>query len=116
MASLTTYLLVSGIENPQEVKMHPIVADRKFDLHDATEAEADGETVVFVTSAALEEAEDLSGPARALSSAFPSAIVQLCEAEERFDQLERVRTVLYQDGAWAGEIEHGYVFNIGTGG
>lgn len=116
MASLTTYLLVSGIEDPHDVNTHPIVAERDLEQHDAMDSEADLETVVFVDSAALEDAEDLSDAARELSSAFPSSMVQLCVVEERFDQLERVRTVLYRDGAHAGEIEHGYVLNIGSGG
>jgi hypothetical protein len=113
MASLTTYILVSGVEDPDEVTNHQAVEERDLEIHTPAEPEADVVTLTFVRSSPLEEAEDLGVAARAFSTAFPSAVVQMCVVEERFDQVERVRTVLYQDGTEAGEIEHGYVFNIG---
>jgi hypothetical protein len=115
MASLTTYLLVSHIDDPDEVKRHPVVAERAFDIHTPPDPEAEIGSIAFVHRSALEDAEDLGPAARELSTAFPSAIVQLCVFEERFDQLERGRAVLYKDGTHAGEIEHGYIFNIGGG-
>jgi len=113
MASLTTYLLVSGVDDPEELTTHQVIEDCDLDVHTPADPEADIVTVTFVDASPLEEAEDLDGPARELSAAFPTAVVQVCVVEERFDQVERVRTVLYRDGTHAGEIEHGYVFNIG---
>jgi len=113
MASLTTYLLVSGVDDADEVTSHPIVDEWDLDVHTPADPEADVVTLTFVNTAPLEEAEDLEEAARDLSTAFPAAVVQVCAVEERFDQVERVQTVLYRDGMHAGEIEHGYVFNIG---
>jgi hypothetical protein len=115
MASLTTYLLVSGAEDLDEVRQHPVVAERDLDVHDSADPETGSASLTFVDTAALEEAADHDETAQTLSSAFPSAVVQLCVVEERFDQVERLRTVLYRNGTSAGEIEHGYIFNIGSG-
>jgi hypothetical protein len=50
-----------------------------------------------------------------LSSAFPEAPVTYCEVEERFNNVEHFRTVVYVAGREAGEIEHGFAFNVGAG-
>jgi len=113
MAGLTTYVLVSGVDDPEDVNTHPILAEHELEVHDSADSEVETARITFVESTALEDAEDLSDVARDLSAAFPTAVVQLCVVEERFDQVERLRTVLYRDGTHAGEIEHGYVFNIG---
>jgi len=115
MATRTTYLLVSGVDNPEDVRSHSIVAEHGLEVHDGGETKAEGPTVTFVKDAALEDADDLSEGARTLSSAFPAAVVQLCVVEERFDQVEHLRSVLFREGSHAGEIEHGYVLNIGAG-
>jgi hypothetical protein len=41
--------------------------------------------------------------------------VTFCEVEERFNNVEHVRTVVYIAGREAGEIEHGFAFNVGAG-
>ena len=114
MASLTTYLLVSGVERPADVESHPAVEARALEVRD-TIGDDPVPRITLVDERPLEEAEPLDETARTLSEAFPDATVLLSTVEERFDHIERVETVLYRDGKNAGKIEHGYVFNVGRG-
>jgi hypothetical protein len=114
MASLTTYLLVSGPDAPRDVETHPALESYDVTARDVTDDEA-VPRITLVHESALEDRVDLREPARALSAAFPTATVVLSVVEERFDHIERLETRLYRDGNNAGKIEHGYVFNVGQG-
>ncbi len=114
MASLTTYLLVSGPDAPHDVETHPALESYELTVRDVTDDEA-VPRITLVHESPLEDRVDLSEPARALSTAFPNATVVLSVVEERFDHIERLETLLYRDGNKAGKIEHGYVFNVGQG-
>jgi hypothetical protein len=116
MATVTTYLLVSGPESVDVVEDHPVIDENGFQHRETTEEGADEvPRVRFEREDPLEDRPDLSGAARAVSSRFPEATVALCEAEVRFEHVERFRTELFRDGKRAGKIEHGYVFNVGGG-
>lgn len=115
MASTTTYVLLSGATDLDAVRSHSIVEEyeleqsRTFDATDNQHA-----AIRFVFEHPLEADVDLEPPVRQLSEAFPDATVVLCEVEERFDHVEYLRTIVYLDGKRAGQIEHGYVFNVGS--
>lgn len=114
MASVTTYLLVSGANEQEAVRTHSVVEDGELEVHDTREKEADRLAgITLKHESPLEDRADLSEAAQTLSAAFPDAIVLLCEVEERFDHIERLQTKMYSGGKDAGHIEHGYVFNIG---
>jgi hypothetical protein len=113
MASLTTYVLVSGVDAPRSLEGHSALAPYDLDVRDVAAEEDAPARITFVHECALEDRVDLSEPARALSAAYPEASVVLSVVEERFDHIERLETVLYRDGDKAGRIEHGYVFNVG---
>jgi hypothetical protein len=68
----------------------------------------------FSVARPLEDHERLDAPCRDLSSAFPEATVILYEVEERFDQIEHLRSVVFVGGRRAGHIEHGSIFSVGT--
>ncbi|MFB6098032.1 MAG: hypothetical protein ABEK84_02760, partial [Salinibacter sp.] len=68
----------------------------------------------FAVASGLEDSESLEAPCRKLSADFPEATVTFCEVEERFDQVEHLRSVVFIGGQRAGEIEHGYVLNVGA--
>ncbi|MEF8794899.1 MAG: hypothetical protein V5A22_03350 [Salinivenus sp.] len=115
MASLTTYLLVSGADTPRDVETHPALESYDLTVRNVTDDEEAVPRITLVHESPLEDRVDLSEPARALSTAFPNATVVLSVVEERFDHIERLETLLYRDGNNAGKIEHGYVFNVGQG-
>lgn len=115
MATTTTYLLLSGIPELDAVRDHPLLDE--YDLEHQRTFDADEKqhaAIRFAFEHPLEEEVDLQTPARQLSGAFPDATVVVCEVEERFDHVEYVQTVVYLDGKRAGQIEHGYVFNVGS--
>jgi hypothetical protein len=116
MATLTTYLLVSGVENLESVRSHDVFEQYAFDEQDARNP-GDGQPAAlrFALEQPLEESTELEEALRQLSADLPDASVVVCEVEERFDQIERVQVAVYQDGNRGGALEHGYVFNVGAG-
>lgn len=115
MASVVTYLLVSNPKDPDVVRTHPIIQKHGFEPQTANNGdESEPPALKFAVASALEDSSSLEAPCRKLSAAFPEATITFCEIEERFDQIEHVRSVVFIDGQQAGEIEHGYVFNVGT--
>lgn len=116
MATITTYLLVSGPEHPETVPEHSFFEALDFELRETVTSETEHtESLTFVREKPLEEAEDLSGAVRQFSGDIPMATVVLCVVEERFDQMERLQMQVFRDGKSGGEVEHGYVFNVGRG-
>ena len=116
VANVITYLLVSDPDDPEAVRSHPLVDEHGFELH-ASENEPENTerpAVRLAVGSALEDGDSLEEPCRELSAAFPEAVVTYCEVEERFDQIEHLRSVVFINGRHAGEIEHGYVFNMGA--
>jgi len=115
MASVITYLVVSAPDDPSAVQGHTALEDTPLELQETTEA-ADGQapSLTFAHQESLEDAPGLNTTARALSEAFSEATVLLTVIEERFDHIERLQTKIYSDGNDAGELEHGYIFNIGS--
>lgn len=115
MATIVTYLLVSNPADPEAVRSHPFVQEHGFEPEPIEEDEDEALPALrFAVASVLEESTSLKGPCRELSAAFPEATVTFCEVVERFDQVEHLRSVVFIGGRQAGEIEHGYVFNIGT--
>lgn len=117
MASLTTYLLVSGVDEPSDVEAHSVTETHDLEVRATQPGDSDEEvpSVTLVHECALEDRVDLASAARTLSGDFPAATVVYCVVEERFDHVERLQTLVFRDGLSAGRIEHGYVFNIGDG-
>ncbi len=118
MAAVTTYLLFSGPElDGETVTRHSLFDDVEFDEVEVREASTEQQPRLHLTyEGALEEEEaDFSRLAREASEVFPAAAVLVVEVEERFGQVERVQTRLFIGGKDAGEVEHGYVFNVGGG-
>lgn len=114
MATITTYLLVSDAEDPELVSEHDIFEKYAFEHRETQEAgEHQCPAVTFALEQPLDEAEDLSGATRDFSEKVPSATVVLCEVEERFDQVERLQLRLFRNGKDSGDLEHGYVLNVG---
>lgn len=114
MATVTTYLLVSGADDPEAVRAHSVVEEAALEVQDTRDGDADRLSgVTFTHEAPLDDRDDLRETAQAVSESFPDAVVLLCEVEERFDHIERLQTKMYRGGRDAGNIEHGYVFNIG---
>lgn len=117
MATTITYLLVSGANDVEAVSDHPTISESEMDHRETRESGAERvSTVSFAAEQPLEEGDDLVDPARELSSAFPEATVVLCEVEERFDQVERLQTMVFMEGKNGGKVEHGYIFNVGQEG
>ncbi|PSQ65629.1 MAG: hypothetical protein BRD32_04065 [Bacteroidetes bacterium QH_2_64_74] len=115
MATVVTYLLVSNPKDPDAVRTHPILEEHEFEPQ-PTDDGGNGEptSLKFAVASALEDSTSLEAPCKELSADFPDATITFCEVEERFEQVEHFRSVVIIDGQEAGEIEHGYVFNIGT--
>ncbi len=115
MANLITYVLVSDPTDPNAIEKHPAIVDHGFDLQ---AREEDGEGAVsslrFAVGSALQENPDLESAIRELSREFPEAVVTFCEVEERFDNVEHFRTVVYTAGQSTGTIEHGFRYNVGA--
>ncbi len=115
MATVVTYLLVSAPDDPEAVRSHPLLEEHGFESHPMEDGEEEALPALrFAVASALEESASLEAPCRELSAAFPEAIITFCEVEERFDQVEHLRSVVFIGGQRAGEIEHGYVFNMGA--
>jgi len=116
MATVVTYLLVSNPADPEAVRAHPILDEHGFEGRPIEEEATEDSlpALRFAATSALEDRPDLETPCRELSGAFPEATVTYCEVEERFDHVEHLRSVVFIDGNRAGNIEHGYVFNVGT--
>lgn len=115
MATVVTYLLVSNPSEPDAVREHPVLQEHGFEPHPIEDREEEALPALrFAIASALEDRASLQGPARELSTAFPEATVTVCDVEERFDQVEHLRSVVFVDGKQAGEIEHGYVLNVGA--
>lgn len=125
MATVVTYILVSDPRDPDAVRSHPVIDEQPIDeqpIGEKDETHESGERATGDTRAALrfsvarplEDHERLDAPCRDLSSAFSEATVILCEVEERFDQIEHLRSVVFIGGQQAGHIEHGSIFSVGT--
>jgi len=115
MATLVTYLLVSNPNDPDAVRAHPVVQEHGFERRPMENPDDDALPALrFAVASALEDSVRFEEPCRKLSAAFPDATITFCEVEERFDQVEHLRSVVFIDGQKAGEIEHGYVLNVGT--
>lgn len=115
MASVITYLLVSNPDSKEAVQSHSIVKDHGFEVQETSKEQNESVPALrFVVRTPLEETSDLETPCRKLSAAFPETTVTYCEVEERFEQVEHVRTVVFIGGRHAGEIEHGYILNVGS--
>ncbi|WP_103026822.1 hypothetical protein [Salinibacter altiplanensis] len=114
MAKVVTYLLVCNPEDLEAVRSHSIIDEHGFEGRPMEESDEALPALKFVTESALEDHTDLERPCRELSEAFPEATVTYCEVEERFNHVEHLRSVVFIDGTRAGNIEHGYVFNVGA--
>lgn len=116
MATTTTYLLISGIDDMDAVMDHSVLSEYNLDHQETFEAsDRQVSAVRLARKQPLEDGVDLAAPARSLSADVSNATVVLCEVEERFDQVERLRTLVFIGGKKAGDLEHGYIFNIGNG-
>ena len=114
MASITTYLLVSGPAKPEAVPDHDLFDDYEFDRREMQEAgEGQLPALTFSLQHPLEEPVDLAEPVRRFSRDVPDATVVLCTTEERFDQVEHLDVRVFRDGKRGGDFEHGYIFNVG---
>lgn len=114
MATVVTYLLVSNPSDPDAVRSHPTLQEHGFEPQPMDDAEEDAlPALKFAVASALEDSASLEAPCREVSAAFPEATITFCEVEERFDQVEHLRSIVFIDGKKAGEIEHGYVLNVG---
>lgn len=114
MSEITTYLLVSSPESTDDVTSHPAIEKYGLRLNEEKSRAEDTSPVLhFSVSHPIEEHKRLIGPARQLSDAFPQSTVTLCMIEERFSQIERVHSVVFMEGQQVGEVEHGYVYNVG---
>jgi hypothetical protein len=117
MATTITYVLVSGIEDESAIRNHSLITASGLEHRETRDSGAEQvPAVTFAAEQALEEGQDLSGPARELSNDLPGSTVVLCEVEERFDHVERLQTIVFMEGKNAGKIEHGYIFNVGQEG
>lgn len=115
MANLISYVLVSNPDDPDAIEEHPGIVDQGFDLQNRQEEE-DGtvRSLRFAVGSALQEDPDLEPAIRELSRDFPEAVITFCEVEERFDNVEHFRTVVYTAGSSSGTIEHGFRYNVGA--
>lgn len=115
MATVVTYLLVSDPDDPEAVRSHPMLEEHGFEPQPMEDREEEARPALrFAVASTLEDSESLEAPCRELSAAFPEATVTYCAVEERFDQMEHLRSVVLIGGRPAGEIEHGYVYNMGA--
>ncbi|MFB6273752.1 MAG: hypothetical protein ABEL51_12740 [Salinibacter sp.] len=115
MATVVTYLLVSDPSDPDAVRSHPMLQEHGFEPQPMEDSAEDTLPALrFAVTSALEDSANLQEPCRELSADFPKATVTFCEVEERFDQVEHLRSVVFIEGKKAGEVEHGYILNIGA--
>ena len=116
MASITSYLLVSGPAEPEAVLEHDLFDDFGFEHRETQEAGEDQlPALTFSLQHPLEESIDLEKPVRRFSQDVPGATVLLCVVEERFDQVEHLDISVFREGKRGGDVEHGYIFNVGPG-
>jgi hypothetical protein len=116
MATITTYVLVSGPEDLASVPEHELFSAYAFEQRGTQEGgEEQLPAATFALEQPLDDAEELVGVVRAFSADVPTASVVLCEVEERFDQVERLQLHVFRDWKRGGAVEHGYVFNVGPG-
>jgi hypothetical protein len=116
MATVVTYVLVSNPDDPDAVDEHAVIEEHGFELQNREEGDAGtGGSLRYSVATALQEDTELEAPVRDLSADFPEAVVTFCEVEERFNNVEHFRSVVYIAGREAGEIEHGFAFNVGAG-
>jgi len=114
MAATTIYLLVSGVKEPDTVQSHSLFEIYDFDVRERFETSSDQHAALtFAVEQPIEEPVDLEGEVRQFSADVPEATVVMCEVEERFDQVERLQVNVFSNGKQGGDIEHGYVFNVG---
>jgi hypothetical protein len=114
MATITTHLLVSGPSRLDGLSAHDLFGEYGFEERGTHEAGPEHlPAAKFVLKQPLEEAQHLEEEVRRFSTDVPDATVILCEVEERFDQVERLQIVVFRDGKRGGDVEHGYVFNVG---
>ena len=115
MASVTSYLLVTNVDDVEDVESNSLIDEYELEKQGVTQ-DGEGEIarITFVREYSLENQDSLRDAARRLSSSYPNSVVVLCRAEERFDHIERLNTQLYIGGKRAGDIEHGYVLNVGS--
>ena len=116
MATVITYLLVSNPSDPEAIRSHSVIDEHGFEPRPIEETDEDEAlpALKFAVASALEDHSKLEAPCRELSAAFPGATVTYCKVEERFDHVEHLRSVVFIDGKRAGNIEHGYMFNVGA--
>jgi len=116
MATVTTYLLVSGPSAPEAVREHDLFEEYEFEHRETIESgEQQLPALQFALKYPLEEAVELTEAIRQFSKEVPDATVVLCEVEERFDQVERLQMIVFRDGKRGGDIEHGFIYNVGSG-
>lgn len=114
MATVKSYVLVSGPDDPNAVKAHSLVEAHGLEFQNSkTDDVHEVCSLTFAVTSSLEEMESLDECCRELSHVFPEAVITLCEVEERFDQVEHLRCVVFMNGRQGGEIEHGYILNVG---
>lgn len=115
MASRVTYLLVSDPDDPKAVREHSAITEAEFEYRTSFgEGEDTRPALQFAAESPIDDPGDVISACRALSTAFPTATIVVCEVEERFDHVERLKTSVFRAGDIAGEIEHGYVYNVGA--
>lgn len=115
MAATTTYLLVSEVNKPDAVRSHALFETHDFEVRQRLEASSDQHAAfTFAVEQSIEEAVDLEEDVRQFSADIPEATVVMCVVEERFDQVERLQVNVFSNGKQGGNIEHGYVFNVGS--
>lgn len=114
MATSITYLLVANPNEPEEVRNHTLFSEYEFEHRETiSKGEEQVPSLLFRMDQPLEDQDNLEAPIRKLSRDFPDSTVVICEVEERFEQVERLQTNVFIDGKRAGNVEHGYVFNVG---
>lgn len=114
MATITTYLLVSNPDHPEAVREHSLFSAFDFDHRETIESgQRQLPALRFAIQHRLEEDVELEEAVRRFSRDVPEATVVLSEVEERFDQVERLQVVVFRDGKRGGNVEHGYIYNVG---
>ena len=114
MAQVTTYLLVSGLKESdnlvgqQALKESEFEVDNKFEQRDNTYG-----ATRFSFQCPIEEKESTEETAIEVSKEFPNSTVTLCAVEQRFGQIEHMQTTVFKHGTCVGEIEHGSLYNVG---
>lgn len=116
MADITTYVLVSGAAEPEAVPDHSLFAEYDFDHLETTDGgDQKLPCVTFALQHPIDETIEIEQPIRRFSGDVPQATVVACTVEERFDQVERLQLNVYRNGQKGGDVEHGYIFNVGPG-